>query len=199
MEEMAGTLMSFSALILDGLDQLGVELTESEKDAYMHCWNIVGHFIGITPELYPKNYKEGWDLGIAIIKRNQSESPDSQHLTSSLLEFSSQFFNAPAFRKMPIYLMHYFVKNVSDKIGVDILKTLGVNEYIPFHVKVFGWIFLRLMKIGHALQKHSRFIKRLTHRYLLKYMQALVHNYLKNYNVEFFIPETLNSNWNIKK
>lgn len=198
-EEMAGTLMSFSALILDGLEQIGVELSEVEKDAYMHCWNIVGHFIGLNPELYPATFKEGWNLGIAIIKRNQNDGADGRQLTSSLLDFSSQFFNAPAFRQMPIYLMNYFMQDVSDKMGVDILKTLGVNKKIPVRIKLFGWIFIRLMKFGHALEGRSRFIKRLTHRYLLKYMQALVHNYLKNYNVEFFIPETLNANWKINK
>jgi hypothetical protein len=197
-EEMAGTLMSFSALTLNGLDQLGVELTDIEKDAYMHCWSIVGHFIGLSPELYPTNYKDGWELGVAIIKRNQHESADGIFLTKSLLDFSKQFFISSFFRQMPEYLINYFVKDVSDKIGVDILKLLGVNKKVPLRIKFFGWLFLKLMKIGHEFEEHSALIRKLMHRYSLKYMQALIHNYLKNYNVEFHIPDSLNTSWKIK-
>ncbi len=146
-EEMAGTLMSFSALILDGLDQLGVELTDAEKDAYLHCWNIVGHFIGLSPELYPANYKEGWELGIAIIKRNQSEGEDGKFLTQSLLDFSKHFFNTPFFNEMPSYLINHFVEDVSKKIGVDILKLLGVSKKVHLRTKLSGWIFLKMISI----------------------------------------------------
>lgn len=197
-EEMAGTLMSFSALILDGLDQLGVELTESEKDAYLHCWNIVGHFIGLSPELYPANYREGWDLGIAIIKRNQCEGNDGQFLTKSLLDFSKHFFNTPFFNEMPSYLINHFVKDVSDKIGVDLLKILGVPQKVHLRTKLSGWIFLKMMRIGHEFEEHSTLIKKLMHKYSLKYMQAMINNYLKNYDVEFYIPDSLNASWKMK-
>lgn len=197
-EEMAGTLMSFSALILDGLEQLGVKLSDIEKDSYMHCWNIVGHFIGLDPQLYPANYQEGWDLGIAIIQRNQNESEDGKFLTDSLLDFSSEFFRSTIFQKMPVYLMNYFVKDVSARIHIDILKLLGVNKNVPLRVKIMGWIFIRFMKIGHAFEKHSVIAKRLAHRYLLKYMQGLIDTYLKNNNVEFYIPDTLKANLKLK-
>ena len=43
-EEMAGTLMAFSALVLNGLEQLGAEISAEEKDAYMQklkfIWNL---------------------------------------------------------------------------------------------------------------------------------------------------------------
>ncbi|MBL7934291.1 MAG: DUF2236 domain-containing protein [Bacteroidia bacterium] len=197
-EEMAGTLMSFSALILDGLEQLGVELTDEEKDAYIHCWNIVGHFIGISPELYPTNYKEGWDLGIAIIKRNQKEGEDGKFLTSSLLTFSSQFFKSRFFEQMPQYLIDYFLKDISKKINVDILKLLGVTKKVSLRTRLLGWFFLKLMHFGHKFEERSAFAQKLMNKYSLKYMQALIHNYLKNYDVEFHIPDSLNASWKMK-
>ncbi|MBI3520317.1 MAG: DUF2236 domain-containing protein [Bacteroidetes bacterium] len=197
-EEMAGTLMSFSALILDGLEQLGVKLSAIEKDSYMHCWNIVGHFIGLDPQLYPANYQEGWDLGIAIIKRNQSQSEDGKFLTESLLDFSADFFKSTIFQKMPVYLMNYFIKDVSARIDIDILKLLGVSKQVPFRVKLLGWVFICFMKIGHRFEKHSIIIKRLAHKYLLRYMQGLIDVYLKNNNVAFYIPDTLKANLKLK-
>lgn len=197
-EEMAGTLMSFSALVLDGLEQMGVELTTDEKDAYMHCWNIVGHFIGLSPEFYPSNYQDGWELGIAIIKRNQCEGEDGKFLTKSLIDFSNDFFKARFFQQMPEYLINHFVKDTSEKIGVDILKLLGVSKKVPLRIKLFGWVFLKLMHFGHKFEDHSGLMKRLMHKYSSHYMQALIFNYLKHYSVQFYIPDSLNASWKMK-
>ncbi len=48
---LAGTLMSFSYLDLFGLEQLGVIVTDDDKKAYMHFWNVFGHVLGIDKEL----------------------------------------------------------------------------------------------------------------------------------------------------
>ena len=48
---LAGTLMSFSYLDLYGLEQLGVLVTDDDKKAYMHFWNVFGHVLGVDKEL----------------------------------------------------------------------------------------------------------------------------------------------------
>ena len=54
-EDLAGTLMSFSWIALDGLDKLGVEVTPAEREAFLHCWLVIGHLLGIQPELLPRD------------------------------------------------------------------------------------------------------------------------------------------------
>ena len=46
--------------------KLGVRMTPAEKNAYIHCWNVVGFLMGIREELLPANYEESEKLYDAI-------------------------------------------------------------------------------------------------------------------------------------
>jgi hypothetical protein len=61
-EDLAGTLMSFPWIVLDGLEKLGAALTSDEREAYLHCWKVIGHLLGIRNELLPKNFDSARDL-----------------------------------------------------------------------------------------------------------------------------------------
>ena len=51
-EDMVGTLLTFSAVILDGLKKMGFSISTSDADAYLHAWNVVGHLSGVEIERY---------------------------------------------------------------------------------------------------------------------------------------------------
>jgi hypothetical protein len=202
-EEMAGTLMSFSALVINGLEQLGSRLTEEEKDAYMHCWIIAGHFLGLRPELYPNSYKEGWDLGIAIIKRNNHESNDSKILTKALLDFSTHLFRKTVFSKivlknMPYYLIGFFVNNISDQINVDLTKQLGINKKLSPFAKFRGKVFISILRTVTILESKSRFFRIIYSKISMKFLKSMTDFYLKMYNADFYIPSSLKASWRMK-
>jgi hypothetical protein len=48
---LAGTLMTFSFIDLYGLEKLGVLVSDEDKRAYMHIWNVFGYVLGIEEEL----------------------------------------------------------------------------------------------------------------------------------------------------
>ena len=102
-EDMAGTLMSFAALIIKGLEQLNITLTEQEENAYMHCWRIVGHVMGVDEDLIPTNYADGWDLGIAIMGNQAAESSWGQELTNSCISFLQSIIPGNLFDDVPEY------------------------------------------------------------------------------------------------
>jgi len=62
-EDMAGTLMSFAPLVLEGLETLGVKISDADKEAYVHAWRVVGHFMGIDADLLPNNFADADALG----------------------------------------------------------------------------------------------------------------------------------------
>lgn len=196
-EEMAGTLMAFSALIIGGLDQIGIELSEEEKDAYMHCWNIIGHFIGLDPKLYPANFQQGWDLGIAIIKRNQEESEDGKLLTKSLIDFSKEIFQGRFLDDVPEYLISYFLEDVSKIINVDIVKNLGVNETSNFVDRLLGKAFLKILELADDIEEHNALVQKIVSKYNTKMLEGIVASYLKTNNVEFYIPASLKESWKL--
>jgi hypothetical protein len=51
---MAGTLMTFSYLMIYGLERLGVILSDRQKKAYMHYWNVFGYITGVKEEFLLK-------------------------------------------------------------------------------------------------------------------------------------------------
>lgn len=50
-EYMTGTLMTFSYISLYGLQKLGVLLSDDDKKAYMHFWNVFGYVIGVDKSI----------------------------------------------------------------------------------------------------------------------------------------------------
>ena len=54
-EDMLGTVMGFSYLVIVGLHQLKVELSEVEAEDYFYLWRIFAQMMGIHPEGQPDN------------------------------------------------------------------------------------------------------------------------------------------------
>ena len=195
-EEMAGTLMAFSALVINGLTQVGVELTNEQKDAYIHTWNIVGHFIGLDPRLYPESFEEGWELGISIIKRNLDESENGKFLVDSLIQNSkTYFFKSSIFDSIPEYLIGFFVEDVSKAIGEDIAKVIGLDSDLNFLERLEGKLFVESIDWFNELEEHVPFIRRFMMKNSINHMNELIEQYLKVNSVEFYIPDSLKSSW----
>jgi len=199
-EEMAGTLMAFSALVIDGLEHIGGQLSEEEKDAYIHCWNIVGHFIGMDPSLYPTSFKNGWDLGIIIINKNKDESGDGKELTKTLLDFSATFFSATLFDKLffgflPQYLVEYFIQDVSQKTNTDILKLLGADKKLSRFKRLKGRLFIKIITAVSKEENKDALVRKVFSKLTRKFMQGVIDQHLKTYNTAFYIPDSLKQSW----
>ncbi|AKD56441.1 oxygenase MpaB family protein [Spirosoma radiotolerans] len=84
-EDMAGTNLAFSYIVLLGLRKLNVSMTEQEEEDYLHHVNVVGYFNGVSEELMPRNLREAYNLGNAIARRQFAPSEAGVGLTRSLL------------------------------------------------------------------------------------------------------------------
>ena len=58
-EDLAGTLMTFSIVVVDSLRKLGVSVSDEEADAYFHAWNCVGHILGLDARLLDRHRGRG--------------------------------------------------------------------------------------------------------------------------------------------
>ncbi len=67
-EELAYTLLTFGFVFLRGLRTLGLRLSRSDEEAYLHTWNVVGHLLGIERELMP----DTMDAAAALFTRMQA-------------------------------------------------------------------------------------------------------------------------------
>ncbi|MEL7004894.1 MAG: oxygenase MpaB family protein [Bacteroidota bacterium] len=198
-EDMAGTLMSFASLILKGLEQLNINLSLEQQNAYMHCWRIVGHVMGVDEDLIPKDYAEGWELGIKIMKNQAAESSWGKELTTSCIHFLQSIVPGNLFDRVPEYMIWYFSQDVSAAIGKDIAPMIGVHESDGLK----GSIVLRLMKVVFkdidTVEDHSVIVRKLTGFFNRKLLQGFLHHYNDDKNVNFYIPPSLQQDWKLKE
>jgi hypothetical protein len=71
-QDMAGTLMSFAPLVIEGLETLGEKISNEDKEAYFHAWRVVGHFMGLDEDLLPNNIKDAFALGNSIFNSQKN-------------------------------------------------------------------------------------------------------------------------------
>jgi hypothetical protein len=102
-EDMMGTNLSFSLIVLRGLRKLGFDTDQTFEKAYYHHWAVVGYFMGIEPDLLVFNAQDAIKLDKAIAKRQFRSSEIGKKLTASLAdsykkvsenELISEYFNA---------------------------------------------------------------------------------------------------------
>jgi hypothetical protein len=84
-EDMAGTNLAFSHVVLLGLRRAGIPASEQEEADYLHHVNVIGWLNGVDMRLLPQNMREANRLGQAIGKRQFRWSEAGEGLTRSLL------------------------------------------------------------------------------------------------------------------
>ena len=83
--DMAGTVLLFSSMLIEGLRQLGADVTGEEEGATLHQWRMVGRLMGVEDELLstsPAEARSAW----ALLEQTQGPPDrDSRALTHALV------------------------------------------------------------------------------------------------------------------
>ena len=85
-EDMAGTNLSFSLIVIRGLRKMGFVINHDEQMSYLKYWSWIGAMLGLNQALLPQNGKDAHDLEIAISQRQFKPSEEGTQLTDSLLK-----------------------------------------------------------------------------------------------------------------
>lgn len=118
-EDMAGTNLAFSFIVLEGLDKMSIYYTPQEANAFMHLWNVIGYMLGIRRELIPDTRKEAYRLGKLIEKRHFRKSEAGIELTKALLQSFEEQAPTPAFRSLaPGYMRFLLGSKVADLLEI---------------------------------------------------------------------------------
>jgi ER-bound oxygenase mpaB/B'/Rubber oxygenase, catalytic domain len=119
-EDMAGTLLSFSWVIMDGLRRLGLPVGDAEAEAYLHSWKVVGHILGIRPDLVPTNIADAATLARTIQQRQYASSPEGQQMTAALIGMLQQYIPGNLFDSVPATLLRFWLGDANaDLLAVD--------------------------------------------------------------------------------
>ena len=117
-EDLLGTLMTFSWLILEGLETLGVPLDPAEQAAYTATWMHVGKVMGIEPALIPSTVDETEWLTRTIERRQVAPSDEGREMTTALLEMMGANVPAPLRSVPPGLIREFLPPDVADFLGV---------------------------------------------------------------------------------
>lgn len=186
-EDLLGTLMTFTWLILDGLSRLGVQLSSQQQQAYLETWLIVGALMGVEPQLLPRTVDEARQVCALIERRQVAESPEGREMMAALLGMMQA--NTPhPFKSMPPALLREF-------LPANVATFLGVASH-PLEEEM-----IRLA--DEALRPLQRFLNREAQRsalvrtfsvHLLRWMISME---LDGKPAQFAIPDSLQQDWQI--
>lgn len=86
-EDMIGTTIAFSQIVLRGLLKLGISINEPDHQAVLAYWRWIGELIGIEITYWPETSKEAFELDKLIRTRNIRASVAGQKLIGALLSY----------------------------------------------------------------------------------------------------------------
>ncbi|MFB5651264.1 oxygenase MpaB family protein [Leptospira wolffii] len=184
-EDMAGTLQSFSSLVVEGLGQSALLLTQQEKDAYVHLWRVVGHFIGVRPDLCPEGYDAAHAFGEAIFTDQRKASDAGKELAQSLIAFMEYMLPGNLFDHLPLFFLQtYLGKDTSIALGLDWPPKNPLGYFLQ---KIFT-------DVDSAIDDAQGFGK-LASYFATKFLFSMDHFYYGGKRAKFWIPPSLRENW----
>jgi len=119
-EDMAGTNLSFSLIVIRGLRMLGYSVSETDQAAFMHTWAVVGYLIGLNEDLIPQNSKMAQQLDSLIKQRQFCASAQGQALTRSLTDHILSVNKSKATAHDILGLMRYLLgREIADMLLIS--------------------------------------------------------------------------------
>jgi hypothetical protein len=77
-EDMLGTNLAFSLVVLRGMEKLGYSVDKTYEDAYINTWNVIGYLLGVKQEIMPESYLEAVKIDKLIAERQFRQSVEGQ-------------------------------------------------------------------------------------------------------------------------
>ncbi|MEP7189061.1 MAG: oxygenase MpaB family protein [Roseiflexaceae bacterium] len=186
-EDMIGTLLTFSAVILDGLSKMGFSVSTADADAYIHAWNVVGHLSGVHPALLPASADDAIELLLAIQRRQLAASPEGAQLARSLVEMLQESTRGTPFANMPINTMRFFMGD-------------AIADMIEIPPADWGQQLLRplplLGRFAGEAQARLPFLTQLTEQFGCAMMDGLMRMERGGKRAEFHMPVALRKQGN---
>lgn len=188
-EDLAGTLMTFSWIVLDGLKQMRVPVTDEQAAAYLDAWRAVGQHMGVRPELIPHDLAGAEVLTHTIQRRQIAPSDEGRALTQALLEMFDA--NLPrALDGLPPALMRMFLDRYP-----GVCEGLGIPEHKLEDRLVAAAAELGGEAIGRldGSIEHRRLLRRIS----LAFLQFIVNVDRGGQRAQFHVPVDLTEYWSL--
>jgi hypothetical protein len=189
-EDLAGTLMAFGPLVLEGLKKLNISISDEEADAYTHCWKIAGYIVGVDDDLLPNNAEEGLDLGLKIFNSQIAYSQEGEELINSLIAFMEYVIPGNRFDYIPVVLIRYL-------LGDEIADTIKLPPSNSFMDRLFQKFLGVIFKSKDELIDHTLIAPKLYAILNKVFLQGVLDYYNEYGKIHFYLPKSLKKSWRV--
>lgn len=186
-EDMVGTIMGFSIIVLDGLRRLGIRLSPREEAAFMHLWCVVGAMSGVSRELLPHSPEDARALMAAGRRRHHAPSEEGRWLATKLIAFLERQMPSAHVRGLPRALVRYLV-------GPKVARILDLDQ-VDWTQQLVHPVRLGA-KLLYPANRHVPFLRPIS----MKLSQDALHAMCKSVPAlhgRFKLPPAMRSEWRL--
>jgi hypothetical protein len=181
--ELAGTMLAFSSVALDGLHKLDLKIPAGDQECYLHAWKAIGTVLGIRAELMPADMAAARLLWRSIVETQFIPSPEGRELARDHLAFLDELMPGDLFDGFPPALMYYLMGR---KMAVGQLGLPG-----PGWAYFLVLILRRLIRLEGRIFLSSATLRRIASEAGRKMMESLYRNWNGGDGSPFRIPASL--------
>ncbi|MBI2764831.1 MAG: DUF2236 domain-containing protein [Chloroflexi bacterium] len=140
--DLATVILGYSVLVIDDLASLGIKLSQTEEEGYLHAWCVVGHFIGVEREFLPQTVAEGRKLYESARRTYYRPTPAGLELERALVELMTEMLPR-AMYDMPLQYIRFFIGDAYADL-LEVPRPPGwrrrvFGTYVRLHRR-FAWL-----------------------------------------------------------
>lgn len=142
-EELAYTLLTFGYVFLRSMRQLGLGLPPSDEEAYLHCWNVVGHVLGIRRELLVDTMAQAEALLAQMQARGRAQPwlPDPRPaLGAALMSTMEKAIPFSLLKGFPVLMTRYLC-------GTICAREIGASQRVSIVTRVLFAMGMGLTRV----------------------------------------------------
>ncbi len=151
-EELSYTLLTFGYVFLRGLRRLGLGFAKADEEAYLHLWNVVGHLLGIEPDMMAHTMIDAAELFSLLQKRALARGfeNDPRPLLGEALVASIEKSISHRLLKPVAALVIEYLSSEATAQGLGLRQRFSFSAQCLFGaamgaIKSFDWLVRRLL------------------------------------------------------
>lgn len=138
-EDMLGTNLAFSQIVLRGMIKLGIDISEREHADVLAYWKYIGELLGIDVSFWPETSKEAFELDKLMRKRHLKPSEAGRKLVSALMDFYKKSIPDPLINTLIQDILCFFLgKTASTALGLSTSRKLQ-GDILGLIFTLSGW------------------------------------------------------------
>jgi ER-bound oxygenase mpaB/B'/Rubber oxygenase, catalytic domain len=128
--DMAATTLLFSYILMQGLEKLGVRISDDEQESYQHLWRYAGHLMGVHPDLLPTCKGDAVRLQDLIEATQAAPDEDSRLLVRALAGAGIQEARTDEERKLAVRAVRVLRAGAYVMHGDALAESLGFERTV---------------------------------------------------------------------